>query len=85
MNKNTTIKKYQKAVCAAVLCIVAGMTVQNTAQAVEWKDMYYTQEQENLLQKNVLLNLDNIRSLLPEYLLKPFSLQSHTHHQISVN
>ena len=77
MNQNRTIRKYQKAVCAAVLCMVTGMAVQNTAQAAEWNDMYYAKEQENYAQKVLVpLDTDTISNLLPEYLLKPFSMHN---------
>ena len=77
MNKNRTIKKYQKAVCAAVLCMTTGMTVQHTAQAAEWNDVCYTKKQESFGQKMLVpLDTANIQNVLPEYLLKPFVVQN---------
>ena len=77
MNKNKNTKKYWKAVCAVAVCMATGMTMQHTAQAAEWNDIYYTKEQESFAQKVLIpLDTDNIRNLLPEYLLKPFFMQN---------
>lgn len=55
--------------------MVAGMAMQHTAQAAEWNDIYYTKDKEIFAQNIIApLDTDAIRTLLPDHLLKPFTV-----------